>query len=67
MARVDKTILPFRRPGQDTYNSPPLPFTGDVRIRNLGYNRTGKIEITHDNPFSATILSLAGTLNLGDL
>ena len=67
MARGDKTILPFRRPGQDTYNSPPLPFTGDVRIRNLGYNRTGKIEITHDNPFSATILSLAGTLNLGDL
>ena len=53
--------LPFRRFGKDTFGDPPLNFTGDKKIRGLGWKHSGvepMWRIEQDTPLPFTLLSV---------
>jgi hypothetical protein len=57
--------LPFRT-GAAPLGSPPVPFTGDRRVTNLGVEDDVDIVIKQKNPLPATVLLIGGTLDVGD-
>jgi hypothetical protein len=38
----------------------------DIEVRNLGYDLDGRIEIEQDLPLACHIVSIFGTLSVGD-
>ena len=56
---------PIRSPGTDFGNEEPI-ISEDINVRNLGYDRDGRIEIEQDLPLACHIVSLFGTLSVGD-
>jgi len=56
---------PVRSPGTNFGNEEPV-VSEDINIRNLGYDRDGRIEIEQDLPLACHIVSLFGTLSVGD-
>ena len=56
---------PVRSPGTNFGNEEPTA-TEDINIRNLGYDRDGRILIEQDLPLACHIVSLFGTLSVGD-
>ncbi len=42
-------------------------FTEDVHIRNLGYDRNGRIQVQSDEPVPCTVLAIYGQLEIADL
>jgi hypothetical protein len=44
--------------------SKPTPFSGDCKIRNLGYDESGRIQIRQYDPYPFTLLSLSGKLTV---
>ena len=51
--------------GGDPMDTPPPKFTGDKSITNLGYDRDANITIEQKQPLPMTLLSVTGTLNVG--
>lgn len=72
-ARLDKSAIPIingkrppvRSPGTDFGNEEPI-ISADINVRNLGYDRDGRIEIEQDLPLACHIVSVFGTLSVGD-
>ncbi|CAA7613101.1 conserved hypothetical protein [Candidatus Terasakiella magnetica] len=63
------TAIPFRRFGRDSYGVMPPPFSGDVRIRAIGWSRdadTPLWRISQDVPLPCTLLSAATEIKLAD-
>jgi hypothetical protein len=56
---------PVRSPGTNYGNEEPTA-TEDINIKNLGYDRDGRITIEQDLPLACHIISLFGTLSVGD-
>lgn len=56
---------PVRSPGTNYGNEEPIT-TEDINIKNLGYDRDGRIIIEQDLPLPCHIVSLFGTLSVGD-
>ena len=56
---------PVRSPGTTFGNEEPL-VSEDINVRNLGYDRDGRINIEQDLPLACHIVSLFGTLSVGD-
>jgi hypothetical protein len=61
--------LPFRRFGRDTFDSEPPAFSGDVRVRALGWRRSPLDplwQIRQDAPLPCTVLSVTTEIKLAD-
>ena len=56
---------PVRSPGTNFGNEEPV-VSEDINIKNLGYDRDGRINIEQDLPLACHIVSLFGTLSVGD-
>ena len=56
---------PVRSPGTNFGNEEPV-VSQDIEVRNLGYDLNGRIEIEQDLPLACHIVSLFGTLSVGD-
>jgi len=71
--RLEKSAIPMingqrplvRSPGTDYGNEEPL-VSEDINVRKLGYDRDGRINIEQDLPLACHIVSLFGTLSVGD-
>lgn len=61
---VNGDDLPFRT-GEAPLGEPPLPFTGDYLVSNLGIDTEADIVIKQKNPLPATILCVGGDLDVG--
>ena len=57
--------VPLTR-GQPTLDDGLPLFTGDVIVPNLGWDRSGRIRLVHDEPLPCTVLFLGGDLEIGD-
>jgi hypothetical protein len=71
--RLDKSAIPLingQRSSVRTANTKfgsAEPMTSeDIAVKNLGYDRDGLIEITQDLPLPCHIVSVFGTLSIGD-
>ncbi|MFO0989005.1 MAG: hypothetical protein U1F37_16880 [Alphaproteobacteria bacterium] len=62
--------IPFKRFGADgVLDTAPLPFTGDVTVRALGWRRGGTDplwRVAQDAPLPCTILSVSTLIKAGD-
>ena len=56
---------PVRSPGTNFGNEEPV-VSEDIEVRNLGYDVDGRIEIEQDLPLACHIVSIFGTLSVGD-
>ena len=56
---------PVRSPGTNFGNEEPV-VSEDIEVRNLGYDLDGRIEIEQDLPLACHIVSIFGTLSVGD-
>ena len=56
---------PVRSPSTNFGNQEPL-VSEDINVRNQGYDRDGRINIEQDLPLPCHIVSLFGTLSVGD-
>jgi len=56
---------PVRSPGTNFGNEEPV-VSEDIEVRNLGYDLNGRIEIEQDLPLACHIVSIFGTLSVGD-
>ena len=54
------------RTPQDNMDEEPPLFTGDYVVQGLGYDRAGKVNIKQDQPLPMTVLSISGTITIGD-
>jgi len=71
--RLDKSAIPtingqrppVRSPGTNFGDEEPV-VSEDINVRNLGYDRDGRITIEQDLPLACHIVSLFGTLSVGD-
>ena len=71
--RLDRSSIPkingqrpsVRSPGTNFGNEEPTS-TEDIDIKNLGYDRDGRIIIEQDLPLPCHIVSIFGTLSVGD-
>ena len=71
--RLEKSAIPMingqrppvRSPDTDFGNEEPV-VSEDINVRNLGYDRDGRINIEQDLPLACHIVSLFGTLSVGD-
>jgi len=71
--RLDKSAIPtingqrppVRSPGTNFGDEEPV-VSEDINVRNLGYDRDGRIIIEQDLPLACHIVSLFGTLSVGD-
>jgi len=50
----------------DPMGQASAPFTGDMMVSNLGWDRDGYNTITQPNPLPMTLLAMFGTLDTGD-
>jgi hypothetical protein len=71
--RLEKSAIPIingQRPSvrsPDTNYGNEQPITSeDIEVKNLGYDLNGRIEIEQDLPLACHIISLFGTLSVGD-
>ena len=60
-ATINGDQLPFRS-SADEMGQPIPAFTGDKRVTNLGWDRSGQITIQQTQPLPITILGIAGSL-----
>ena len=56
---------PVRSPGTNFGNEEPV-VSEDIKVKNLGYDRDGRIKIEQDLPLACHIVSIFGTLSVGD-
>jgi hypothetical protein len=56
---------PVRSPDTNYGNEQPIT-SEDIEVKNLGYDLNGRIEIEQDLPLACHIISLFGTLSVGD-
>ena len=71
--RLEKSAIPtingqrpsVRSPSTNFGNEEPL-VSEDINVKNLGYDRDGRINIEQDLPLACHIVSLFGTLSVGD-
>ena len=56
---------PVRSPSTTYGNEEPV-VSEDINVRNLGYDRDGRINIEQDLPLACHIVSIFGTLSVGD-
>ena len=61
--KINGIMPPVRSPGTGMSTSEPKT-TGDVRVKNEGYDLEGKITVTQDLPGPTHVLALFGTLNV---
>lgn len=59
---VDGRPLAFRRFGDDLLDQPPTPYTGTLKIRRLGYDRSGVLRLHGRGP--ATVLGIIREVTL---
>ena len=63
------TPIPFRRFGTDRFDADPPAFSGDVRVRAIGWNRNVMQplwRISQDVPMPCTVLSVSTQMKLTD-
>ncbi len=63
------TAIPFRRFGKDTFGAGPPTFSGDVRVRAIGWNRDAMQplwRIVQDVPMPCTVLSVSTEMKLAE-
>ncbi|MDO8608503.1 MAG: hypothetical protein Q7R40_18380 [Phaeospirillum sp.] len=63
------TPIPFRRFGSDRFGAEPPAFSGDVRVRALGWNRNAMQplwRISQDVPMPCTVLSVSTQIKLAE-
>jgi hypothetical protein len=61
--------VPMKRFGDDVLDAPPLPFTGDLTVRALGWRRGGTAplwRVEQDAPLPCTILAVSTLIKAGD-
>ena len=71
--RLEQSAIPIingqrpsvRSPGTNFGNEEPA-VSEDIEVRNLGYDLNGRIEIKQDLPLACHIISIFGTLSVGD-
>lgn len=63
--KINNQRPPIRSTTTDYGNEEPV-ISEDIAIRNLGYDRDGRIQIEQDLPLACHIVSLFGTLSVGD-
>jgi hypothetical protein len=56
---------PVRSPGTNYGNEEPI-ISEDIEVRSLGYDQDGRIKIEQDLPLACHIVSIFGTLSVGD-
>ena len=54
-----------RTPLDNMDEEPPL-YTEDFAVQNLGYDRHGRVTVTQNQAFPQTVLSIVGTLDIGE-
>jgi hypothetical protein len=71
--RLDKSAIPTINGQRPPVRSPDTNYgdeepviSEDINVRNLGYDRDGRITIEQDLPLACHIVSLFGTLSVGD-
>lgn len=62
---INGEVIPARIPA-DPMDSAPVPYSGDVNITNLGWDTEGRITVVQPLPLPAHLVSLTGTLVVGD-
>jgi len=62
--QINGEQIPFRQVG-DPMDQGVVPFTGDKRITNLGWDPDGRIEIVQDEPLTAHVVCVYGSLEIG--
>jgi hypothetical protein len=63
------TPIPFRRFGVDPFGGAPPAFSGDVRVRAIGWNRNAMQplwRISQDSPMPCTVLAVTTQLKLAE-
>jgi hypothetical protein len=63
------TAIPFRRFGKDTFDGGPPAFSGDMRIRAIGWNRDvyqPLWRVAQDVPLPCTVLSVSTEIKVAD-
>jgi hypothetical protein len=61
--------LTFRRFNNDHFDAPPMPFTGDTKLRGLGWRRDSMAplwRITGNAPLPLTLLSVTTEIRMND-
>ena len=61
--------LTFRRFNNDHFDAPPMPFTGDAKLRGLGWRRDSMAplwRITGNAPLPVTLLSVTTEIRMND-
>lgn len=59
-ARINGVVIPFRNVG-DLMDTPTLPFTGDKRVKSIGWRSPNNIAITSSAPTPFTVLGVVIT------
>jgi len=62
---INEQRPPVRSPSTNFGNEEPV-VSEDIEVRNLGYDLNGRIEIKQDLPLACHIISIFGTLSVGD-
>jgi len=62
---INEQRPPVRSPSTKFGNEEPV-VSEDIEVRNLGYDLNGRIEIKQDLPLACHIISIFGTLSVGD-
>lgn len=62
---VNGEVVPARSADFDM-DGAPTPFSGDAEVTNLGWDTEGRITIVQALPLPASIVSIGGTLVIGD-
>jgi hypothetical protein len=64
--RLDNTIGGEVQDQWITYAQPNQLYTGDKKVTNVGWDTEGRIRFAQRQPYPMTVLSLFGTLSVGD-
>lgn len=60
----DPEEIPY---GPNLFGQAVIPFTGDIRILNLGNDRDGRLLLSQPQPLPATVVSLFGQITVGNM
>jgi len=63
--KINEQVIPARKAG-DEMDEAPEPFSGEIIVENLGWDREGRIKIEQPLPLPAHILYITGDLVIGD-
>ena len=50
----------------EPFNTATPPYTGDLNINNLGFDRDGRVHILQDQPLPSTVLAIFGNVEVSD-